>query len=146
MQTLLLWMLALYGVASLWIQIRLWLYHSRRQTGIHYHVYTHNSQRNIEGMIRYLAQLARLKGRSYHFSVYDFGSTDDTLAIIAHLQQDGFLIDLSSVLPESREVCLHDQSKMPHFVRQELLEEASALPIVVDLRAIYPLNISQHAD
>lgn len=94
MQTLLLWVLALYGVSTLLIHIGKRLHHSRRKTGIHYCLYTCNSQNSIEWMIRYLARLAFLEGRSFRFTVYDYGSSDDTLAILEYLKRDGLFIEV----------------------------------------------------
>lgn len=94
MQTLLLWVFALYGVSTLLIHVAKRFYHSRRKTGIHYCVYTCNSQNNIEWMIRYLSRLACLEGRAFRFTVYDYGSIDDTLAIIECLKRDGLFIEV----------------------------------------------------
>lgn len=128
MQTLLLWIFALYGLTSLWIQIRKWLHHSRKKLGIHYYLYTHHSQGKIEWMIRYLSQLALLEGRSFHFSVYDFGSEDDTLAIIERLRKDGLYIELMPEIPELEAKDILLKGKEKPFGR------FSEVKIVVDLR------------
>jgi hypothetical protein len=100
MQTLILWMLAVYGITVGWTQIRRWLHHPQQKEAVHYYVYTHHSQGKIEWVIRSLSQLAKLEGREFHFYVIDSGSEDDTLKIINRFNRNGIQIKELNVIPE----------------------------------------------
>lgn len=140
MQTLLLWVLALYGVSTLLIHIGKRLHHSRRKTGIHYCLYTCNSQNSIEWMIRYLARLAFLEGRSFRFTVYDYGSSDDTLAILEYLKRDGLFIEVFLQAPMLVDEHYSKQDTINHSGKQDKITPLGRTDdayIVVDLRQSY---------
>lgn len=100
MHTWILWILAVYGLAVVWVQVHMWWQKPRKRTELHYYVYTHNSQGQIEWVFRSLAQLATLEGNSFYFYVIDSGSDDDTLKIVHSLRKRGWQIQLTDHMPQ----------------------------------------------
>ncbi|WP_025027187.1 glycosyltransferase [Caldalkalibacillus mannanilyticus] len=94
MQTLIIWLMAAYGVTVCWVQICRWLHVPRKESAVYYCIYTYNSQEKIEWVMRSLFYLSRLEGRSFHYYIADAGSTDDTLKIIEKLIKQGNRIEV----------------------------------------------------
>ncbi len=94
MQTLILWLMALYGITACWIQLYTWLHYPREKKPVYYYLNTYNSQAKIEWMIRSLSRLARLEGRPFYIYIVDSGSNDDTLRIVEKLNRHGYQIQV----------------------------------------------------
>jgi|GEM_PF-5203850 len=100
MQTLVVWLLALYGLTVCWVQLSRWLHYPQKLDAVHYYIYTYNSQSRIEWVIRYLSHLSRIEGRPIHFYIIDEGSEDDTLKIVEKLTKHSYHIQVVDTEPK----------------------------------------------
>lgn len=133
MQTLLLWVLAVYGLTAACIQLGKWLYRPRKKENACYYLLTHNSQSEIECLIRSLVHWSRLEGQDFQIYIKDSGSEDDTLPIIELLERKGIHIQrLEGTDIGGRAVPCHLTSPK---LRNEATEE-----IVIDLREERVIN------
>ena len=121
METMMLWILALYGAVAIWLQVLNWMHDLRGNKAVHYTILTLNSQAQIEWIVRSIAQLSRFEGRSFYLYVLDEGSVDDTLAIVERLKKCGLDIHL-----------LHSDVQMIHA--DTLLHDEENQRITIDLR------------
>ncbi|GAA4718619.1 glycosyltransferase family 2 protein [Brevibacillus fulvus] len=97
----LLWLLAAYGCASLLVALLERMARESFSTAerpfVHYEVLLFNSEQHIENVARHLIHSSRRKGVPIQISFVDYGSTDDTLKIMAVLERT------QSYLTEERE-------------------------------------------
>lgn len=84
------WLLAIYGLSTILIHllIRWNPYVKQGEEQLHVHLLLYNSETCLEGSIRSLVNLSRLKGQPLHLIVYDFGSTDNTVKILDTMQKE----------------------------------------------------------
>lgn len=92
MQTLALWLLAVYGIVAILVRVGKWLYQPQKKRIAHYYLLTDNSQKDIEWCIRSLCHWSRLEGFEFRFYIIDKGSIDDTLPIVERLKKNGIHI------------------------------------------------------
>ncbi|MDQ0339892.1 glycosyltransferase involved in cell wall biosynthesis [Caldalkalibacillus uzonensis] len=103
METILLWLLAAYGGATGCLSVLKWWYGRFRPPRVDYYILTYNSAQQIEWMIRSYTHLSRIEGREFRFVIIDFGSLDDTLAIIDKFKRKGIQIELLTQVEEPLE-------------------------------------------
>jgi hypothetical protein len=92
----LLWIVGIYGFCTVLVH---GMYELHRKTKtIHVALVTLNNQTQIEGYLRSFMWVSRLRGRSIFVTVFDAGSTDDTVAIVEKLaaQRDNIKVEVSA--------------------------------------------------
>lgn len=115
MQTIFLWILALYGCASAWVHIQKSIYTPKRSEALRCYILTDHSQTQIEWVIRSMIHFGKLEGIELNIFLIDSDSNDDTLRIVERFVRRGVYIHLLDE-PEGM-VCHRDRE-----------------PIVIDLR------------
>lgn len=116
METLALWIFAIYGCLAIWIHIYKWFLRPHQPKPINYYVLTYNSQQDIEWVIRSYVNLAKLEGREFQIYVIDLGSEDDTLKIIKRLKSEGLhikQISYSEFTHEHQPICYETLKDTP---------------------------------
>ncbi|RKD22097.1 hypothetical protein BEP19_13590 [Ammoniphilus oxalaticus] len=98
--TLILWLFAVYGVFTILFQ---WMMrynpYARGREAWKVHLLVHNSEICLEGAIRSLVHLSRLKGQPLQLVVCDYGSTDQTERILRTFQKENpYLFDQIEVV------------------------------------------------
>jgi TM2 domain-containing membrane protein YozV len=78
----LVWIMGIYGLCALLV---LGLHRFQQKKPIHVALVTLNNQTQIEWYLRSFLWISVLRGRSIYVTVFDAGSTDETLAIIIKL-------------------------------------------------------------
>jgi hypothetical protein len=122
MESWVLWLIALYGLTTAWIQLHQWLHCPKDKEPVQFLLYTYNSQGKVEWIIRSLSQLAKLEGRSCQFYLIDSGSQDDTLKIIERLNKQHMFIH---VLQEKTQEITRQERHMIHVdLRSETCAQA----------------------
>jgi hypothetical protein len=91
----LVWILGIYGFCALLV---LGLHRLQKKESIHVALVTLNNQTQIEWYLRSFLWISVLRGRSIYITVFDAGSTDETLAIIAKLAsvRDNIKVEVST--------------------------------------------------
>ncbi|WP_240675890.1 glycosyltransferase [Ammoniphilus sp. CFH 90114] len=119
------WLLAIYGLSTILVHlfVRWNEYFVQGEDELRVHLLLYNSEKCLEGSIRSLVHLSRLKGQPLQLIVYDFGSTDNTVKMLETLQKENpFLFDQVEIL-----------NRGPfHLVSME--EEQSQARLTIDLR------------
>ncbi|MCR8632359.1 hypothetical protein [Paenibacillus radicis (ex Xue et al. 2023)] len=90
----LLWIFGSYAAS---IALVHWFYRRHRneaREATHFLLITCNSQMQVEWYIRSLFFFSRLKGREIQVTLFDEGSTDDTLAIVERMRRE-YQVDIS---------------------------------------------------
>lgn len=108
MQTLVLWLLALYGFTMAWIQLKRLVHRPKlKKSKVHCYIYVEQSQGQIEWVLRSLNQISKLEGREISFFIIDNGSNDDTLKIVQRFvrQYDYNIVMLPAVPDEETPNC-----------------------------------------
>lgn len=102
--TWVIWLFAIYGVSAILVHLFIrWNQYSKEgERELRVHLLVYNSEQCLEGSIRSLVNLSRLKGLPLHLVVYDFGSTDNTGKILDTLQKEHpFLFDHIEIVNRS---------------------------------------------
>ncbi|QGQ93511.1 hypothetical protein EHS13_00510 [Paenibacillus psychroresistens] len=81
----LIWIMGIYGLCALLV---LGLHRLQQKKPIHVALVTLNNQTQIEWYLRSFLWVSVLRGRSIYLTVFDAGSTDETLAIVTKLALD----------------------------------------------------------
>jgi hypothetical protein len=92
----LLWIVGIYGFCTMLVH---GIYVLQRKTKtIHVALVTLNNQTQIEWYLRSFLWVSRLRGQSIYVTVFDAGSTDETVAIVEKLaaQRDNIKVELSA--------------------------------------------------
>lgn len=94
------WLLAVYGLSTILIHLMMrWNQYYQEQQELKVQLLVYNSETCLEGAIRSLVHLSRLKGRPIQMVVYDYGSTDQTELILKTFQKENpFLFDQVEVV------------------------------------------------
>jgi hypothetical protein len=103
----LLWIIGIYGLCAALVHGLYWLQRSLtaekeaakvNKRTIHVALVTLNNQTQIEWYLRSFLWISALRGRSIYVTVFDAGSTDETLAIIAKLAsvRDNIKVEVSN--------------------------------------------------
>lgn len=118
---------AVYGMVSLWILLlHRTSWWNREQQTVHIVLLLQDSQSKVEWVFRSLQQMSHLTGKPLSFTCIDFGSQDDTLAIIERLSYN-----------------IHDiHILLEHHGGQDILNEMNHVSskkdrIFIDLRNYY---------
>jgi hypothetical protein len=101
MQTVLLWVFALYGFASAWVHIQKSMHTPRYSRALHCYILTDHSQAQIEWVLRSIHRLGQLEGKEFKIFLIDSGSNDDTLRIVERFIRNGVHIQLIQDTPEA---------------------------------------------
>ena len=81
------------------------------------HLLLYNSENCLEGTIRSLVHLSRLKGRPIILVVHDYGSTDQTEQILQALQQDNpFLLKHVEIVTGGNVSLISLEQEDPHYI------------------------------
>ncbi|WP_202079380.1 hypothetical protein [Caldalkalibacillus salinus] len=100
MASLILWILAMYGLACVWVQCKkLWQVQIDPASKTFY-ICTHYSQSKVEWVIRSISEWAKIEGQDMTIYLIDTGSQDDTLKIIERLTNEGLRIEYLSQMPK----------------------------------------------
>jgi hypothetical protein len=91
----LVWIIGIYGFCTLLV---LGVHRRQQKESIHIALVTLNNQTQIEWYLRSFLWISELRGRSIYVTVFDAGSTDETLAIIAKLAsvRDNIKVEVST--------------------------------------------------
>jgi hypothetical protein len=92
----LLWIVGIYVFCTALVH---GMYELQRKTkSVHVALITLNNQTQIEWYLRSFLWVSRLRGRSIYVTVFDTGSTDETVAIVEKLaaQRDNIKVEVSA--------------------------------------------------
>jgi hypothetical protein len=91
----LVWIMGIYGLSALLV---LGVHRLQQKKPIHVALVTLNNQTQIEWYLRSFLWISVLRGRSIYLTVFDAGSTDETLAIITKLAsiRDNIKVEIST--------------------------------------------------
>jgi hypothetical protein len=103
----LLWIIGIFGICTALVHGLYWMQRTltaEKQTAkvnkktIHVALVTLNNQTQIEWYLRSFLWISVMRGRSIYVTVFDAGSTDETLAIIAKLAsvRDNIKVEVST--------------------------------------------------
>ena len=117
-----LWLLAVYGLSSILILAMMrWNPFYPDQKELKVHLLLYNSENCLEGTIRSLVHLSRLKGRPIILVVHDYGSTDQTERILQALQQDHpFLLKHVEIVTGGNVSLISLEQEDPHYMTIDL--------------------------
>lgn len=120
MMAQLLWIVAVYALAALTVQ----LVRRMRETGagrrssglVRYILITRNHEQVVEGIVRLQAWDALRAGRPGMFVIVDDGSEDRTADIISRLRGDGYPVEISREAASGQGVVYDLRRYAPHEV------------------------------
>jgi uncharacterized protein (UPF0276 family) len=81
----LLWIIGVFGLCAVLVHGSYWLQRKTLDKTVHVVLVTFNNQTQIEWYLRSFLWLSWVRGRSIYVTVFDAGSTDETVAIVQKL-------------------------------------------------------------
>jgi hypothetical protein len=81
----LLWIIGIFGLCTVLVHGLYWLQRKTSDKTVHVVLVTFNNQTQIEWYLRSFLWVTWVRGRSIYVTIFDAGSTDETLAIIQKL-------------------------------------------------------------
>lgn len=89
------WIIGIYGIGALMVHV---VHRYQYKKLIHVALVTMNNETQIEGYLRTFLWISAIRGRSIYVTVFDSGSTDETLTIVTKfaLERDNIKIETST--------------------------------------------------
>jgi hypothetical protein len=115
----LLWIIGIFGLCIIMVHGLYWLQRKTLDKTVHVVLVTYNNQTQIEWYLRSFLWVSWVRGRSIYVTVFDAGSTDETVAIVQKLAaaRDNVRVELST-------------AGISDFLHQHLKEEVIFLQLM----------------